>query len=93
MPLPDVISRKAAAITAIRNAYEHIEDRALGQKRGKPDQSALSIFDHAELVTHGNIVCEGHELGLDEDVPEILLAVREFLKRVAAHEEARSKRE
>ncbi len=48
--LPQAITTMEDAVVAIRNAYEHIEDRALGTVHGKSDLVALTIFDHATLA-------------------------------------------
>jgi hypothetical protein len=42
--VPTSISSSQESLTAIRNAYEHIEDRALGQVNKKPHPEALTIF-------------------------------------------------
>ncbi len=82
--VPPLIQRHSAAVAAVRNAYEHIEDRALGRVRQKPHPNALSIFDYARLLGSDEVVYDGHVLNIETDVPEIMASVRHFLKAVAA---------
>lgn len=83
VPLPPSVVAKKRAITEIRNAYEHIEDRSLGQVRAVPHPQALTIFDHQQLVENDVIDYAGHKLSLVDDVPVLLDEIRQFLKDVA----------
>lgn len=60
LQLPGTITGKALALREVRNAFEHIEDRALGNVRGKPDANALSIFDQRDLLTCGVLTYASH---------------------------------
>ena len=79
---PSIVSSQAA-LTAIRNAYEHIEDRALGRVNKKPHPDALTIFDQSELLSHDRIRYGNHSLDLVQEVPALLADAREFLKEAA----------
>lgn len=68
------------ALTAIRNAYEHIEDRALGTIRGTPSEDALTIFDYERLLREDVVVYGAHALDLSAEVPILLAEAREALK-------------
>jgi len=84
-PVPTSLVTVAPALTKIRNAYEHIEDRAQGNVNRKPDpQQALTIFDWTTLFDEGAITYAGERLELST-VPGLLVDTREFLK-VAASE-------
>ncbi len=85
VPAPPTIAAKSSAITDIRHAYEHIEDRALGQVREKPDSRALTIFDQTKLLTDDVITYADHTLHLREEVPTLLAEARQFLKDIAAN--------
>jgi hypothetical protein len=85
-PVPEAIIKSAPAITAIRNAYEHIEDRALGNVHGNPDARALTIFEHDELIDRDCIVYGHHELDLATEVPELLHQARAFFIETAGDE-------
>ena len=81
--VPASVTTHKPAITAIRNAYEHIEDRALGLERRRPHPDALTIFDYRRLLGHNAIVYGANSLGLSDDVPQLLQDVRAFFKTVA----------
>ncbi|MGX5653673.1 hypothetical protein ACWKWC_02755 [Geodermatophilus nigrescens] len=85
VPLPPTIVAKKSAVTEIRNAYEHIEDRALGQVRQKLDPQALTIFDHRQLVENDVIEYAGHRLDIATEVPVLLDEARQFFKDVAGN--------
>jgi chemotaxis regulatin CheY-phosphate phosphatase CheZ len=80
--LPDSIARLSTSVAAIRNAYEHIEDRALGTVFGKPDPVALTIFDHGALLREDTIVYGEHRLTLNE-LRTLISDTRQFLKDAA----------
>jgi hypothetical protein len=83
--VPADITTRCAAVREVRNAYEHIEDRALGNVRSAPHPDALSIFDHGRVVIDGVIAYGAHQLDLANDVPQLIAAVRKFLKDVAGN--------
>jgi len=83
--VPPTLASKAEAVTKIRDSYEHVEDRALGNVRRKPHQDALSIFNHEELVIHGRARYGSHSLDLAHDVPTLIAEARQFLKDVAGN--------
>ncbi len=71
------------AIRAIRDAYEHIDERALGQiRRGVVDERAFMIFEHGPLVREGLIEYVEHRLNLAQ-LPAVLAACRTAIKTVA----------
>jgi hypothetical protein len=77
--VPRLLADAMPSLTSIRNAYEHIEDRALGNVQGKPDPVALTIFDHMSLLAYDKIVYGAHELDLAEQVPQLLQVARATL--------------
>ncbi|AWO86006.1 hypothetical protein DLJ61_23015 [Gordonia terrae] len=82
--VPNEITTTCDAVTKIRNAYEHIEDRALGNERHGPHPDALTIFKHDQVVGDGVIEYGAYRLDLITEVPQIIRATRQFLKGVAA---------
>jgi hypothetical protein len=80
IPAPFVEIRRA--LIEIRNAYEHIDDRARGRIRERPHPDALSIFDWTALFQEGVIRYGAHQLSLDQCF-ELLSEARAFLKQVA----------
>lgn len=83
--VPTDITTRGRAVKEIRNAYEHIEDRALGNVWGTPHPDALTIFDHHRVVIDGVIAYGGYQLDLATDVPQLIASVRQFLKDVAGN--------
>jgi len=81
--VPPDITTNCATVREIRNAYEHIEDRALGRVRSTPHPDALTIFNHDRVLIEGVIEYGTHQLDLTTDVPRIISAMRQFLKDVA----------
>jgi hypothetical protein len=76
LQLPATITGKALALREIRNAFEHIEDRALGKVRGKTNDDALSIFDQRDLITRGVLTYASHSLALRSEILPMLVDAR-----------------
>ncbi|MBE0418090.1 MAG: hypothetical protein IBX63_10030 [Coriobacteriia bacterium] len=82
-PVPDVVARHSGDLKEIRDAFEHIDERALGRVRKRQHPSATSIFEQHRLLDDHVIAYSGHEVSFEE-VFEILKACRRFLLDVAA---------
>jgi hypothetical protein len=84
VPLPTVMAANRVAIKDIRDAYEHIDERALGRVGIKRvvDERSYMIFDHRPLVTNGQIEYFDHRLAIS-DLPELLEACRTTIKVLA----------
>lgn len=78
--VPQSIKDAATTVKDIRDAYEHIEDRALGLVFGRPAPHALTIFDYEKLLESDLIVYGEHSLDLSEEVPRLLHEARDCLK-------------
>ncbi|WP_344593464.1 hypothetical protein [Actinomadura vinacea] len=85
VPVPAQVVSSWPALHQIRNAYEHIEDRALGQVHQQPHPDALTIFDQRQLLTHDVLVYGQHRLDVAEEIPNLLAEVRQFLKDAVAN--------
>ena len=75
---PDLLSLEEPA-TAIRDAFEHIDERALGIARRETSTDALSIFRQGDLVSGRVLRYAGHSLSLPSDVLPNLVKARQFL--------------
>ncbi len=64
-PDPEMLSLNRR-ITPLRNAYEHIEDRALGRVNRKPDPEAVTVFDWTALFERQAMQYGGQEISLSE---------------------------
>ncbi|AFS14119.1 hypothetical protein MINTM003_21250 [Mycobacterium paraintracellulare] len=82
--LPMTITNLRECVVQIRDSYEHIDERAVGEVRRNPNINAHSIFDHDQIVANGVITYGGYYLDLATDVPDLITAVRQYLKDAAA---------
>lgn len=82
-PFPSSVVTKLKDIKAIRDAYEHIEDRAFGLVRGKPHPDALSVFNHVRLIEDRVVVYGSHELNIDDEATQLLIETRSYLMMIA----------
>lgn len=83
VPFPSLVVAKLTDIKAIRDAYEHNEDRALGLVRGKPHADALSVFNHSRLLEDHVVVYGNHELNIDDEASKLLIETRSYLMTIA----------
>ncbi len=83
---PVSVTGKLNAIKAIRDAYEHIDERALGLAgiKPKPHADALSVFDFKRLFQDRTITYGSHDLDLDNEVTQLLIDTRQYLKMAAS---------
>ena len=75
---PDLLSVEEPA-TAIRDAFEHMDERALGIARRETPTDALSIFNQGDLVSGRALRYAGYSLSLTLDVLPNLVKARQFL--------------
>ncbi|PKQ14206.1 MAG: hypothetical protein CVT68_13080 [Actinobacteria bacterium HGW-Actinobacteria-8] len=77
--VPVVVSANNAHVRAIRDSFEHIDERALGAGRGASSGDATSIFRQGRLISDGVVSYGPHELSI-ETVDRLLSESRDFLK-------------
>lgn len=80
---PPVIASNSAHIKAIRDAFEHIDERALGRAGRATPPEATSIFRQGRLISDDVISYGAHEISVTT-VTELLAACRQFLKDALA---------
>jgi len=78
--LPESLRAVHPALNAIRNAYEHIDDRAHGTIFGTPSEDALTIFNYERLLREDVITYGAHTLDLSGEVPQLLNEARAALR-------------
>jgi len=83
-PFPDSVKNKLPALKKMRDAYEHIEDRALGLVRGKPHIDALSTFNYERLFKEGIAIYGIYELDIYGEAIQLLRDAREYLKEATS---------
>ena len=82
---PKTVSNMKPAIKSMRDAFEHINDRASGMTgdRSRVDiQTAYSIFDQSDFVDSGVIVYGEYSLEFERGVLLLLLDCRKYLMDV-----------
>ena len=89
--VPDEVDTILPALMAIRNAFEHIDERAMGQARHEQQTDALSIFNQIQFVTSGVLRYAGYSLDLRSQVIPALIASRKFIFDVAIERGGRAK--
>lgn len=77
--LPTTIGSKKDSIRQIRNAFEHIEDRALGRVNRRPHPDALTVFEQRDFVGQGKLTYGSHSLDLHTEVPQIRIEARQYI--------------
>lgn len=80
VPFPDSVRDKLPALKEMRNAYEHIEDRALGRVKNKPHIDALSVFNYERLFVEGIATYSSYELDIHNETTLLLIDTRQYLK-------------
>jgi hypothetical protein len=81
LPVPQFIDARIAAVRAIRDAYEHIDERARGLVRNKKNPDALSGFNFLRLLNEKVVTYGQMELDLDKEATQLLIEARRYLKR------------
>ena len=83
-PVPTAIDSIWEATEAIRNAFEHIGERAFGKARKENAQDAMTIFDQSDFVASGKLSYAGHTLDLKAGLIPVLVAARKYILDIAA---------
>ena len=81
--VPNTVNAISPALTAMRNAIEHIEDRAFGNVFGQTHPDALTIFDQDDFFAFGVLRYAGHSLDVRAEVVPALVSFRQFIFEVA----------
>ena len=79
--VPQGVRKIQEAVREMRNAFEHIDERAEGRiGRSKEfDQEALTIFDQPDFVDSSILGYKGYSLNFETEVLSALLECREFI--------------
>ena len=78
---PNSINKICKPVEEIRNAFEHIDDRAegkIGKSKEDPEQ-ALTIFTQPDFIKSSIIRYRGYELNLESEAIPALLDSRELI--------------
>ena len=74
----DVITIKDAVL-AIRDAFEHIDERAVGKARRENAADAMSVFDQTDFFTSGVLRYADRSLDIRGDAIPAMIAGRRFI--------------
>ena len=76
---PESVASIVGTVQVLRDALEHIDERADGLVRGKPEAEAYEIFNQAELVMDGTLT-HGNHTGIEREslMEHTLFAVDEL---------------
>ena len=83
LQVPDSVDKIKIAVQEIRDAFEHINERAqskINQRKSHPD--ALTIFNQPDFIEFSVLQYKNHSINLESDVIAALLACREFIMNV-----------
>ena len=80
LEVPDNVQRIRNAVREMRNAFEHIDERAEGVGKSKEMHSdALTIFDQPDFIESSVLSYKTYSLNFEEDILSALLDCREFI--------------
>ena len=80
MDLPDSVTNTQEAVLEMRNAFEHIDERAEAKVAGgRTDADSLTIFNQPDFVSASILRYKGHELNFELDVIAALIDCRELI--------------
>ena len=81
--VPQEVRAIEHAVLAMRDAFEHIDERAVGKARRENASDAVSVFDQSDFFTSGVLRYAGHSLDIRDEVIPALIAGRRFIVEVA----------
>lgn len=80
LSVPDSAAETSAAVQAMRDAFEHIDERAEGKvKIGELHPEALTIFDQPDFVSDSILRYRQHQLNFESQVIQALVDCRELI--------------
>ena len=81
LEIPDRIRNLEPMVKDMRDAFEHIDERAQGKinVRGQMDAEALTIFDQPDFIGSSLLHYRGKDLRFHEDVLAALLSCRQLV--------------
>ena len=84
LEIPDSLRHLEPVVKDMRDAFEHIDERAQGKinQRGHMDAEALTIFDQPDFVQSAVLHYRGNDLHFHADVLAALLSCRELVLKV-----------
>ena len=90
-PWPRELTEIEIPLSAIRDSFEHIEERAVGKAKRNKDPDAMSIFKQPDFLNVAVLSYSSHQLNLKTQVIPALIAGREFLLNTAVEKTGKAK--
>ena len=90
---PQTVDAIFPALKDIRDALEHIEERAFAIVNARGDQhpDALTIFDQDDFFSHAVLRYANHSLDIRADVVPVLITSRQFIFQIAVEKAGAAK--
>ena len=84
IPVPSALSGLEDGVLSIRNAFEHIDERAQGKARLEGPSDAMSVFDQSDFFASGVLRYANDSLDIAAEAVPAMVAGRQFIVNAAA---------
>jgi len=84
IPVPPEVNAVENQVLSIRDAFEHIDERAEGKTRREGPRDAMSVFDQTDFFASGVLRYAGNSLDLSSEAVAAMIASRQFIVDAAA---------
>ena len=81
--VPPEVNAIMEAVVAIRDAFEHIDERAIGKARKENSVDAMTVFDQSDFFASNVLRYAGHSLDIRGEAIPALIAGRRFVVEAA----------
>lgn len=81
--VPQEVTNIKDAVRTIRDAFEHIDERAVGKAQRENTTDAMSVFDQSDFFTSGVLRYAGRSLDIRGDAIPAMIAGRRFIIETA----------
>jgi hypothetical protein len=79
-PVPVLLHEKLGDAKEIRDAFEHIDERAFKLRRRVEDPAALTVFEFQGLLfRERRLRYHQSSLGIDQEVTQLIIATRDYV--------------
>ena len=86
IPVPEAVDAVESRVLKFRDAFEHIDERAMGKAHHENPADAMTVFDQADFFESGVLHYAGHSLDIAGEVAPAMVAARKFIVDAVAAE-------
>ena len=86
VPVPTAVTVIEDGVKSIRDAFEHIDERAEGKARQQGPSDAMSVFDQSDFFSSGILRYARQSLDISGEAVPAMVAGRQFIVEAAAAE-------